>query len=191
MGTYKNSKVCTKCGEMKPKANFHARHNSKDGLSYYCKDCMRTYATTVKSSGGQQFYKKFYKQGLRRAKQSCTICNGKFDRPFRVIICRECYDKYIAPMLEKAGVIKEGAVPTYKLIGGNRFVYQSMESEIPSTLFGETEFDCARVGRPAVPKLVDTVDTIDELPEPTELTEITEPNKIDNIILNQVCPKPE
>lgn len=34
-------KTCTKCGIEKPLAEFYADKKGKDGLSYYCKDCVK------------------------------------------------------------------------------------------------------------------------------------------------------
>ena len=35
------SKSCRKCGETKPRSEFHRRAASKDGLQFYCKACKR------------------------------------------------------------------------------------------------------------------------------------------------------
>lgn len=36
-------KVCSRCGQEKPLDQFHNRRASKDGRSYQCRDCKRSY----------------------------------------------------------------------------------------------------------------------------------------------------
>lgn len=40
-GIAEGMKRCTKCGEVKPKSEFHRKKNGKDGLRSYCKVCSR------------------------------------------------------------------------------------------------------------------------------------------------------
>jgi len=37
------TKICTKCGKEKPKAQFHKYKLAKDGLNWHCKDCVNEY----------------------------------------------------------------------------------------------------------------------------------------------------
>ena len=43
------TKVCAKCGETKDGELFWPRSDTKDGLSYYCKDCCRVYNTMYRN----------------------------------------------------------------------------------------------------------------------------------------------
>ena len=44
------SKICNKCGEDKPVAEFHKRKSARDGLQYRCKPCARIANASLKVS---------------------------------------------------------------------------------------------------------------------------------------------
>ena len=134
-------KVCTKCHRKLDLTEFNKRHNTRDGLAYYCKECVKSYShPTGAVSGGHQLYKKVYKQGLRRAKLDCVMCSRAYPKPYRVVICRDCYEKYIVPMLVKMRFMEEGDRPIYRLVGGNRFVFDRLSSIIPEGFYGDNSF---------------------------------------------------
>lgn len=46
METTVQTKVCKKCGKELPTTEFYPNHKAKDGLQYYCKECIKAYNKT-------------------------------------------------------------------------------------------------------------------------------------------------
>ena len=42
------TKICKKCGKELPVDKFYKNKSQKDGLGYYCKDCVNAYKSSKK-----------------------------------------------------------------------------------------------------------------------------------------------
>lgn len=63
------TKVCTRCKEEKSVSEFYKNKNSKDGVSWYCKTCIR------QPSINPRTYKKEFKVEAINGGKVCTLCN--------------------------------------------------------------------------------------------------------------------
>lgn len=53
----RETKVCTKCGEAKPLADFYKNSRAKDGLAHHCKPCHKSYARTKDAKAKAKAYR--------------------------------------------------------------------------------------------------------------------------------------
>lgn len=53
-------KVCTECGETKPRSEFHKRAASSDGLQFVCKPCNNLRAARSRCLGPEDRYRRFW-----------------------------------------------------------------------------------------------------------------------------------
>jgi hypothetical protein len=58
-------KTCTKCKETKPLSEFCKDKRTKDGLSGWCKDCVKSYNKEYQKSGKRKEYYKQYAQNKK------------------------------------------------------------------------------------------------------------------------------
>lgn len=68
------SKICNKCGELKPLFSFHKSKGNPDGLKYHCKECDKIYRGTHQKTA-------FYHQRKNR-KSKFGITVEDYDRIF-------------------------------------------------------------------------------------------------------------
>lgn len=53
----KDTKICTKCGVLKTKDNFHKNNRTKSGIKSTCKECDSLYAKKHYKDFGQERYR--------------------------------------------------------------------------------------------------------------------------------------
>lgn len=44
------TKICKKCGKELPVDKFYKNKSQKDGIGYYCKDCVKAYKSSKKAN---------------------------------------------------------------------------------------------------------------------------------------------
>lgn len=64
------TKICKKCGKELPVDKFYKNKSQKDGLGYYCKDCVNAYKSSKKpmQMGGGKLTKVFTNPDLAKFK---------------------------------------------------------------------------------------------------------------------------
>lgn len=60
------TKICTKCGLEKPFSEFHKHKDTKDGLTYICKDCKKIYNYQYQKENKEKLKKKRNKYEANR-----------------------------------------------------------------------------------------------------------------------------
>ena len=73
-----NDKVCPRCGEAKPLAEFYRRTCAKDGLDYRCKQCDEQRRTA--RNGGPRQYRKGDPTPAEIAARAAAIRDENFER---------------------------------------------------------------------------------------------------------------
>ena len=63
-------KVCSRCGQSKPRSEFHKNASRKDGLQHECKEChgqsVSKYRGTLEYMEYQREYQADYRKGIKR-----------------------------------------------------------------------------------------------------------------------------
>lgn len=63
------TKICKKCGKELPVDKFYKNKSQKDGIGYYCKDCVNAYKSSKKANaGGGKLTKLFTNPDLAKFK---------------------------------------------------------------------------------------------------------------------------
>lgn len=78
------TKLCTKCGQVKPISEFGKNKSKKDGLQTHCKECVKLYK--------QQHYldnKEYYKEKAKAYKHKCRENLNNFKQDLKCSICGE------------------------------------------------------------------------------------------------------
>lgn len=73
-------KTCTKCGELKERASFHAHSRSADGLQQWCKACRSAHAKATHDTEKHRDYRAANAAEIRARKQAYLRANREKER---------------------------------------------------------------------------------------------------------------
>lgn len=76
------TKLCTKCGQVKPVSEFGKNKSKKDGLQSHCKECVKIYKKKHYEENKEQYkirnqsYREHNRDRLNRYKETlkCSVC---------------------------------------------------------------------------------------------------------------------
>lgn len=78
------TKLCTKCGKVKPISEFGKNKSKKDGLQSHCKECVREYKKKHYSEN-----KEYYLEKARTYRQRCREDLNDYKNTLKCSICGE------------------------------------------------------------------------------------------------------
>lgn len=76
------TKLCAKCGTVKPISEFGLNKSKKDGLQSHCKECVKKYK--------KQHYTENRQYYLDKSKTYRQTCREKLDNYKSQLVCSEC-----------------------------------------------------------------------------------------------------
>ena len=78
------TKLCTKCGKVKPISEFGKNKSKKDGLQSHCKECVKEYKKKHYSEN-----KEYYLEKARTYRQKCREDLNDYKNTLKCSICGE------------------------------------------------------------------------------------------------------